>query len=176
MFHALNFSPTFEDPLASTLLFTEKVAAHGFENFMKECYAHPAGSILSIRRNVAVALHIISPALEFLDRGKTRINVPDQIADLVAQALWSVGKVFFKEGKQRERDAVSQERRDAERNRLKNDINEDLNDAVFRVLQDVYQEVTAGERYPISVKDFHYAIRPKIQKYTNRTLKHNYFS
>jgi len=177
LFHLLNFSPTFDDPLSNTRLAAGDVSSYGFYNFMRSCYVNPLGKDWAgIKQNVVVALHIVSPAFEFLDRGKTRVSLPAEVADEVANVLWAVGKSFYKEGKRRERDAVRQQKIEEERRRTKNDTEYDLKEAVFKVLKEVYLEVTAGERYPISVKDFHYAVRPKIQKYTKKTLKHSYFS
>jgi hypothetical protein len=93
LFHLLNFSPTYDDPLSNTLLTAEKVSRYGFRGFMKACYAYSyAEDWEPAKRNVSIALHIVSPAFEFLDRGKTRVSLPAEVAFEVAQVLWAVGK------------------------------------------------------------------------------------
>ena len=94
---------------------------------MRSCYVNPlGGDWAGFKQNVVVALHIVSPAFEFLDRGKTRVSLPAEVADEVANVLWAVGKSFYKEGKRRERDAVRQQKIEEERRRQKNNTEYDL--------------------------------------------------
>jgi hypothetical protein len=174
--HAINFSPSFDDPLAGTwLAAANEVSASGFIGFMEGCYANPYSSRQAVKSNVAIFLHIISPALQFLDRGKTRLKLPEDVEDTVAKALWSVGKTFHAEGKRREKDAVRQYKREQEREREQKPKEDSLVDACYKCLPDAIRDTTADGTLPVSSKDLHYYIRPMIQEYTTKTLKYSYF-
>jgi hypothetical protein len=69
--YAVNYSPTFGDPLARLPLAAGEVFTTGAESFLRQVDAYPDGS-----SNRAAAIHIICPALQFLDRGKTTLEVP----------------------------------------------------------------------------------------------------
>jgi len=174
IFHLLNFSPAFEDPLTGTSLVTEKVSRSGLKSFMRACYANPyAADWENSRRNVAVALHIVSPAFEFLDRGKTRISLPPEVAHEIAEVLWVVGKSFYDEGKKREKDSHRQTREaeKGEKQKQKPDIT--LIEAVTAVLPAAIAKVAD---YPVSVRDLYYVVREKIQQHIEEELEYSYFS
>jgi DNA topoisomerase VI subunit B len=176
VFHAINFSPSFSDPLAGDwLAAANEVRASGFLGFMEGCYANPYSSRRAVKSNVAIFLHIISPALQFLDRGKTRLQLPKQVEDLVAKALWSVGKTFHAEGKRREKDAVRQHKREQEREREQKTKEDSLVGACYKCLPDAIRATTADGTLPVSSKDLHYYVRPMIQEHTTKTLKYPYF-
>lgn len=75
-FPAINFSPTFEDPLAGTHISTSKVSAFGIEGFLNRAHAAPTpDAFYGESLPVAVAVHLVCPVLAFLDRGKTRLKL-----------------------------------------------------------------------------------------------------
>jgi DNA topoisomerase VI subunit B len=88
----INFSPTFETPGANTRLRFDKFEAYSLTGSLAELSTLPQqeGST-----QVAVAVHIVCPTLEFLDKGKTRLKVPDWMAELLAKALWGAGKTLY---------------------------------------------------------------------------------
>jgi DNA topoisomerase VI subunit B len=189
MFHLLNFSPTYIDPthpssMSDTLLTTAKVSRYGFQSFMDACYANPnaPGWEPAKRRNVAAALHIVSPGFSFLDRGKTRVSLPNDVASEVAECLWAVGKSFFEEGKRLEKDAAKEAKRREKQEREENqqDDEEDespaLKDAVYAVLPQAYALKSTNETYELSVRDLYYGVRDAIQQYTSDEIKYTYFS
>jgi hypothetical protein len=181
MFHILNFSPTYDDPLSDRQLTAEKVSRRGFHNFMSECYADPqADDYEPAKRNVAIALHIVSPGFTFLDRGKTHIDLPDEVASEVAECLWAVGKSFYEEGKRLERNAAREYKRrdkqEREENQEDEDDNDDLKTAVYAVLPQAYALKSTNETYELSVRDLYYGVRDAIQQYTSDEIKYNYFS
>ena len=61
--------------------------------------------------------HLICPALEFLDRGKTNLRLQAEIVDAVTRVAWKVGKALYREAKRRERDTARAERADSQRRR-----------------------------------------------------------
>jgi hypothetical protein len=92
----VNFSPTFDDPLANTLLSGPKVSAYGLHNFLKSAHVVPIPDPRDeTPTKTAVAVHLVCPVLEFLDRGKTRLKVPPPMAADIAKALWPVVKDLY---------------------------------------------------------------------------------
>ena len=81
LYFGINFSPSFGDPLVGTQLVGPKFAAEGIRGFLRESYALPdsGGSYHGYRApaNVAVAVHIITPAPVFMDRGKSRLQLEE---------------------------------------------------------------------------------------------------
>src|SRR5205085_2671634 len=103
LFHGVNFSPTFGDPLAETKLPCEEFGAHGVGGFLERSWVLPGSSLLKTR--TAAAFHLVSPALEFLDKGKTRLKVPLEVAEqIAAKALWPAVKDLFREEERRRKD------------------------------------------------------------------------
>jgi DNA topoisomerase VI subunit B len=69
---AVNYSPTFDDPLGRLPLSAGELRTTGAKSFLRQVDAYPDGS-----SNRAAAIHLISPAMQFLDKGKTMLAVPD---------------------------------------------------------------------------------------------------
>lgn len=81
LFYGINYTAAFDDPLEGTLLAGPKFKSHGIRSFLQHGHALPSGTdYYSFRApaNVAVAVHIITPAPVFLDRGKTRIQLEEE--------------------------------------------------------------------------------------------------
>ncbi len=75
LFTAVNYSPTFGDPLTGTRFVVPEISAFGIQNFLIEGHASPDYRYAADPRPpyTAAAVHIITPAPLFLDRGKTRL-------------------------------------------------------------------------------------------------------
>lgn len=173
IFHALNFSPTFDDPLKSIKLTAGKVSALGAQNFLRE------GRALSSwdwPLNSAAAYHLVSPALTMLDRGKTNVDISAQHAEAIAAELWKACKELYADFKRAERDAAGAERRQLERRRESKRFEYTVKDAVYEVLDDAYLTATDDGIHPVSARDLYYVVRTKIQEYTDKALDFNRFS
>ena len=77
LYTAINYSPTFGDPLGGTTLAGPRFKAHGINGFLSQGHALPKSdrAWYFSPASVAAAAHIITPAPIFLDRGKTRLNM-----------------------------------------------------------------------------------------------------
>lgn len=77
LYTAINYAPTFGDPLEGTTLAGPQFKAHGIKGFLSQGHALPQAdrAWYFAGASVAVAAHIITPAPIFLDRGKTRLNM-----------------------------------------------------------------------------------------------------
>ncbi|MDP9457707.1 MAG: hypothetical protein M3Q60_18500 [Actinomycetota bacterium] len=77
LYAAINYSPTFGDPLEGTTLAGPEFKANSIRGFLSQGHALPNTDRAwhFSPASVAVAAHIITPAPIFLDRGKTRLNM-----------------------------------------------------------------------------------------------------
>lgn len=174
-YHAVNFSPTFEDPLASTYLRAEQVEGYGARGFLAAAHASPFEETEG-RPRVAAAVHLICPAALVLDRGKTRLQVPPAAREAIARALWGAAKELWQEEERRRKDAARQERREREQERQERRQEWNLKEAVFEVLPQAMEHASGGGAYPVSARTLFYQVRPLIQAYTRRELDYTYFS
>ena len=177
-YHILNFSPSFDDPLSQTLLRAEdgKVYTRGCQNFMAQCFISPyAQYTTNAPPNIVYMLHIISPAFEFLDRGKTHISLPNEVSVVVSECLWSVSKTFYTEGKRREKDAARAAKQEEKRQKQEERSDElKLKDAIHLVLPEAYKMASQNGTLPVSDRDLYYAIRMPVQQYTSAELTQSY--
>jgi hypothetical protein len=172
LFHAVNFSPTFTDPLAATRLYVDEVSGFGIAGFLGDAHALPGPDQEGV--NTAAAVHLTCPAPQFLDRGKAKLSIPPEMAKAVAGALWSAVKTMYKEGERRKKDAARQEKADRERERQAREDELTLTEAVDLVLPEAHAKASGGE-FEISAHTLFYSVRPAVQPYTNRELKSRYF-
>ncbi len=75
LFTGLNFSPTYEDFLAGTHLKIKNINGQGIEGFLRDAHVEIPSPYNEGR--TAIAVHLICPTLDFLDRGKTRLKVQE---------------------------------------------------------------------------------------------------
>jgi DNA topoisomerase VI subunit B len=170
LFHGVNFSPTFSDPIAGTRLDAgEAFTAYGLSGFLGHAHARPGAD------RVAVAVHLVCPALQFLDRAKTRLQLSPEMAVAVGEALWKATRVLYAEGERRCRDAARQEK--AEENQLRKRTGKEhpLTLAVPNVLPEAIRHATGDGKYPVSAHTLFYAVRPLVQKFGCRQLTSDYF-
>jgi DNA topoisomerase VI subunit B len=177
LFHGINFSPTFEDPFAGTIL-TGKVghaelAEFGAENFLKRCHIHPRRATEEDEGlpDVAVAVHLVCPGLQFLDKGKTRLSIDPRVARAVGKALGTVSKHIYREEEKRRKDAASLERR---RGRVLSSGKLNLIQATDRVMLSAVRKAS-GDEYQVSAHTLFYVVRDMIQPLTSRELRSDYF-
>jgi len=177
IYHGVNFSPTYDDPLSGNSLHSAEFYAQSFRGFLSNGHASPIDSDEHGAPRTAAAIHLVCPALEFLDRGKTRLKITAPMAEAISKALWGAVKTFYKEGEARRRDAAKAQR--ATYNRLVEQHRNSewsLKDAVFQVLPEAIAHATGDGQYQVSAKNLHYQVRPLIQNFTDKELGYDYFS
>jgi hypothetical protein len=184
---ATNYGVTFGDPLGGTELESAEVWAEGVRSFLAECDAAPDASNGHYR---AAVVHVTCAAPTFLDKGKVKLDVPAEVAEVFAKALWAAGRELYREAQaesraedreerraeaaaRRERDAA--ERADrmtaaAERRRLREERQAaraqriTVREAVFAVIEAAIVLQRGGTDLPFSVHDLFYKIRPLALK------------
>jgi DNA topoisomerase 6 subunit A-like protein/histidine kinase/DNA gyrase B/HSP90-like ATPase len=174
----VNFSPTFEDPLAATLLLAPKVSAYGLRNFLKSAHVVPIPDPWDeTPTQTAVAVHVVCPVFEFLDRGKTRLKLPPAMAEQIATALWHVVKDLYQAEERRRKDAARADRMTRERERAQGSKRSwSQKDAVFQVLPEALARATGHGVFAVSSRTLYYQVRPLIQPLTDKELEYDYFS
>jgi hypothetical protein len=173
LFHGVNFSPTFDDPLAGTLLIAPEISGFGVTGFLRQGHADPLSDSAAVW--TAAAFHLVCPALETLDKGKTRLKPPAAVIQAAGKALWSVVKDLYREEERRKKDAARQGRADRARERATERLVEgwSLKRAVFEVIPKAVPKA-AGALGRVSAHTLYYHVRPLIQEYTSRELSSNY--
>src|SRR5437879_388032 len=81
----VNVSPTFNDPFAETVLRGGEIRASGLRDFLQQ--GHALHTSESVSPSIAAAVHLVCPALHFLDRGKSRLSVPAGMVQPISDAL-----------------------------------------------------------------------------------------
>ncbi len=176
IYTGINFSPTYEDPFGNSPLRANDIFAYSLQGFLANSHCHINPQVYGCgNKPVVVAAHLVSPVLQFMDRGKTRLHLDDEILSVISKCLSQVTKNLYKEEKRRIKDAAKEERkRNAEHRRETDSIT--IKDSVFHVLPEAIDKATGNGTYPVSARSLYYQVRPLIQDYTNRYLDYSYFS
>ncbi len=150
-FTGINFSPTVEDPLSSTLLRSPKFMAMGLKWFFQE-------SNIPLKE-LALSVHIICPMITFQERSKNKLLLPDKAVELAATALWSVVTKY--------RASLRVDHKPVNEKGL-----------VFQYILASYVEHSDNEQIPLSVRDLFYALRPVVNPLlpVNQELNFGYFA
>jgi DNA topoisomerase VI subunit B len=180
---AMNYSASFGDPLGGTWLEVGDESCHGSESALRECDAAPSylGS-----RNRAAVVHVVTPAAQFLDKGKVRLIVPPEVAEECSRTIAAAGRTLLRERKQYEKDAAAAERRrDRERRQEEREREAEargeraekvsIKDAVFVVMAESVEHVSGNGALPIPQRNLFYAVRDRIQQFNTGALKQPWF-
>jgi hypothetical protein len=142
LFHGVNFSPTFEDPLADECQTCDEFTSFGIEGFLEDAHANPRGRSAV---PTAGAVHLIWPAPEFLDKGKTRLRVPQAMAAAIAETLWHVTKTLYHQEERHKENAARQAKADEKRERAEANAGKlPLTEAMPLILTEAVAHATGG--------------------------------
>ena len=180
---ASNYGVTFGDPLGATDLETSEIWATGARSFLSQLDAVPDGSNGHYR---AAVVHVTCAAPAFLDKGKVSLDVPDEVAEVFARALWLAGRELYQEAEAGRRDWEREERREqaarrrqeeaarkadrmaaaAGQRRARADRQAErarrltVREAVLRVIPEAIRQARDGSDLPFSAHSLFYKIRP----------------
>ncbi len=122
---------------------------------------------------IAFALHLASPTLEFTDRGKSAIRLPDEVDQKVAKLVRDVTAKWAKQRKAEHRHIAARQRRNdvmLRRRRMT------IKDAAGKVLPDAYMKASANGTLPANARQIYYAARGPILELTGKeSLDAQYF-
>lgn len=106
--------------------------------------------------------------IDYLDRGKTRLDVPGNLAGEIGKVMRNITKTSYRAEKARRRAGGAYSYYIPKYDGY-------LKDEVFEVLEEAIHKATAGGTYSVSARDLFYEVRPLIAN-TGKELKYNYFS
>ena len=127
---------------------------------------------------VTVFAHVTAPRLNFLDRGKARISLPDKVEREVMGMVTAVTKAWTKQKTAEIRDMQARLRR--EDAMVRRDRSTTIKDAAYAVMAAAYTAASddgGGGRLPTKPRQIMYAARPAILKMTGKTaFNDDYFT
>lgn len=169
LFYGLNFSRPFDDPLSSTRLSSGEVSGYGIRNFLNCAYVLEP---FEKWRKFVAAVHITCPLLTTLDRGKSRLCLPDTMAQAVADALWNASKAIYQEQSKAKRENEREDSKQAKEARQKQtEGTVTYLRACFDVIPDAYNATTNFGAMYVDPRDLYYEVRPLIESYRIRPDK-----
>jgi DNA topoisomerase VI subunit B len=181
LFTAVNYSPTFGDPLEDVRFRVDEISADGIEEFLEDGFVSPEyGNVYDpYPPNTVVAFHVITPAPLFLDQGKTRLEgfTEELEGPAIGKALFSKIKPYYKEGRRRVKSRRSQERSEKS---ASTDKEMSLKDATNAVLEEAWRHTTGNGQLPVGARRLFYAVRRRIPALTTNRFNpdsgYQYFS
>jgi len=124
---------------------------------------------------IVVFLHIVSPRLEFRDKGKGSVKLPNDVGRAVYDAVTAVTDRWAKQRKREERDASAIANRRA---RLAgNDDDVSFKSAAYEVISAAYAAASDNGNLPANARQIMYAARGAILKATGKSkMSDSYFT
>jgi hypothetical protein len=123
---------------------------------------------------VIAFVHLASPRLEFLDRGKARVALPGFVAAKLKDMVAAVTARWRKQRKAEERHASAVAWRWEAMRRSHRPLS--IKKAAAQVLEQAYDIASAGRTLPANARQIYYAARPMVLKLTGRdSLDSAYF-
>ena len=142
-------------------------------------YEESLGEILTQQRAgpqepIVVFLHLACPRVEYLDRGKSSVNLPGAPADAINDVIKGVTAKWAKQRKAEERDRSARARRDGRL--IRYDRPTSIKDAAYYVMEKAYLAASANGTLPANPRQIMYAARPEILKIADKDyLDDQYF-
>ena len=129
------------------------------------------GSILTKQRAgprepIIAILHLACPRIQYLDRGKSSVNLPGPPANAIADLIEGVTEKWAKQRRAEERDRSARARR-ADR-LIRRERPTSIKDAAASVMEQAYMAASANGTLPANPRQVMYCARPKILAITGR--------
>lgn len=108
---------------------------------------------------VVVVVHLTCPRLDFTDRGKSSLTLPQEIKDALEKGVRAVSKAWKQLKNQTDRDGRVRERALKELHKPKH---LSIKDAAYRVMEDAYKKASANGTLPTHARQIMYAARDAV--------------
>ena len=137
----------------------------GGDPFRRLGFGQSLGSILSEQHAgplepIALFLHLASPRLTFLDKGKSAVDLPVKVNEAIVSAVKSVTAAWAKQRKAEERDRSARLRRNDAMTAASKPMS--IKDAAFKVMAMAYTAASDNGKLPANARQIYYAARPEI--------------
>jgi DNA topoisomerase VI subunit B len=145
----LNFAPCFSIPI-------EKL--HNILNEAEIDTHDPA----------VVAVHITCPRFDFTDKGKSKLQLPNEIVDDLKSAIETITKDFTKAKRHANRQGRLRERQIEELRKQEKHKRLSTKEAVSEVMKQAYMKASGNGAFPANARQIMYAARPLVQELTGK--------
>ena len=127
---------------------------------------------------VVVLVHLACPRLEYTDRGKTALALPDDIRHALHLAVATVTKPWTTFKRQSDKNNRVREQVRAHWERMQNRLHYSVKEAAYQVMVQAYRIASGNGTYPANARQIMYAARPLVQELTHgKCWKHSsYFT
>jgi DNA topoisomerase VI subunit B len=122
---------------------------------------------------VILVLHLVSPRFDFTDRGKSRLMLPEAIADDLANAIATVGKPWKAKKALADREGKVQRRELEELRKAQRRQEWTIKDACYEVMEEAYAKTSSNGLYPANSRQVMYAARPLVLRLCGEFYKNS---
>jgi DNA topoisomerase VI subunit B len=115
---------------------------------------------------VTVLFHLACPRLNFTDRGKTHLNLPDEILDALKKCVGSVTRRWTDAKRHADRQGRLAERELEEQRKANRPKVMKIKEAAYKVMEQAYLKASGNGSYPANARQIMYAARPLVLELT----------
>lgn len=149
-----------------------RMSTSTIENALSKAYVNSEDPVF-------VFVHIASPKLEFSDRGKSQLSLPEAVRTELYNKIVQVTKQWTKLKREADREGRVREK-DRERQRqLEKKKHMNTKQAAYLVMREAYLKASGDGKYPANARQVMYAARPQIIELTGKKKpwkKSSYFT
>jgi DNA topoisomerase VI subunit B len=127
---------------------------------------------------VTVAVHLACPRLDFTDRGKGKLTLPDDMAEALEKCVSSVARPWKEEKRQADREGRLRQQQLEKLRKARQAERVTLKDAAFQVMEQAYLHASGNKSDPANARQVMYAARPRVMELTGGECwsKSSYFT
>lgn len=122
---------------------------------------------------VTFVVHLAFPQLEFTDRGKSKLSLPDEIGEALQDAVRLTTKDWTKAKRKADREERVRQRELEEMRKAKRQQELTIIDAAYRVMEEAYMKASANNTLPANARQIMYAARPGVEQLAGKYWKNS---
>ena len=154
----LNFAPTLSNPFYNLNWFLQSAEVGDYDP-------------------VRLVIHLTSPILNFTDRGKSKVSLPNIIEYALRDSITFVCKNFTKAKRKSARGERIRQNQLEKLCREEKPKKTTVKDAAYQVMEEAYRKTSGPRNLPVNVRQLYYAARPRILELTGKEkFDYGYFS
>lgn len=146
----LNWSPALKLPFPEIETYLSNARAHDYDP-------------------VRVVVHLVYPKLDFTDRGKSSLQLPEEIKEALQKGIKAVTTVWTLAKRKADKDGRIQNRQLEQMWKRQRQAQVSATDAADQVMQEAYMEASNDGKMPANARQIMYAARGKIIELTGKT-------